>query len=148
MVMFIYNNNTSSQQRFIYFTDNYDDTTGFLEFGYGDNEIFLKYNGTIILDYFETLYSGSWYHFAVEKQGSTYRIYLNGQLRSTIAYNTTIDLSSKKFFIGQNSLKSYFDVVRVSKYPRYKGNNFVPLKTKSWIGNGQKYSCSNEYNFS
>lgn len=83
--------------------------------------------------------TGTWHHVALEKEGNTYRAYLDGQLK----YTTTNTTNSK--FIGVNLGSGYngIDEIRLSNVARYQGNNFTPFTSAYTAGGEQKFQINN-----
>ena len=77
--------------------------------------------------------SGTWYHAAYVRSGSTVTSYLSGISRGTLTSTTTLgSIGSNRIMIGcydvssrYNEFDGYVDEVRVSKVARYTGN-FTP----------------------
>lgn len=79
--------------------------------------------------------SNTWYHFALTKQGSIFRIYLNGTLRYT--YNTGSNMqnpASTSDPIRLGGILGYIDEFRVSYNVRYTAN-FTP-DTSAFVNDG------------
>jgi hypothetical protein len=75
--------------------------------------------------------TGTWYHFALVRNGSTFTPYLNGIAGTTFTSSSTLYNNSRPLKIGaekdSNSfpLNGYIDDLRVTKYARYQ-SSFTP----------------------
>jgi len=79
--------------------------------------------------------SGTWVHFAVSFDGTTYRIFINGTQEAT--YTTLLDfnlnynlyIGSTGFSSGMASFNGHLDDIRITKgAARYTGNFSVPTE--------------------
>jgi hypothetical protein len=79
--------------------------------------------------------SNTWYHFALTKEGSSYKIYVNGALRYT--YNTGSNMqnpASESDPIRIGGVIGYIDEIRISYNVRYTAN-FTPA-TSAFVNDG------------
>jgi hypothetical protein len=69
--------------------------------------------------------TGTWYHFALVRNGSTFTPYLNGIAGTTATFSSTLYNNSKPLKIGAEKdsngfpLNGYIDDLRITKYARY-----------------------------
>jgi hypothetical protein len=106
--------------------DNNSDTTKFV---FGANNIAVNFLASTT-----SVVNGIWYHLAVTRQGSTFRMFVNGALESTYTSTASLDASTSGYIgvggstSGQNP-NGYLDDVRITKgYARYTAN-FTPPTT-------------------
>jgi hypothetical protein len=75
--------------------------------------------------------TGTWYHFALVRNGSTFTPYLNGIAGTTATFSSTLYNNSKPLKIGAEKdsnvfpLNGYLDDLRISRFARYV-SNFTP----------------------
>jgi len=75
--------------------------------------------------------TGTWYHFALVRNGSTFTPYLNGIAGTTATFSSTLYNNSKPLKIGAEKdsnafpLNGYIDDLRISQFARYV-SNFTP----------------------
>jgi len=75
--------------------------------------------------------TGTWYHFALVRNGSTFTPYLNGIAGTTATFSSTLYNNSKPLKIGAEKdsndfpLNGYIDDLRISRFARYV-SNFTP----------------------
>jgi hypothetical protein len=78
--------------------------------------------------------TGTWYHFALVRNGSTFKPYLNGIAGTTATFSSTLYNNSKPLKIGAEKdsnvfpLNGYIDDLRITKYARYT-SAFTPPTT-------------------
>ena len=75
--------------------------------------------------------TGTWYHFALVRNGSTFKPYLNGIAGTTFTSSSTLYNNSKPLKIGAEKdsnvfpLNGYIDDLRISRFARYT-STFTP----------------------
>jgi len=81
--------------------------------------VFKLNNGSLNLKFaIDTFRLNDWRHIAVSYDGTTAKIYVNGELKASQAYSTSISLNTDSLFIGADAAKTNFfsgniDEVRV-----------------------------------
>jgi len=104
---------TSSLSAEVWFnTSNPNQTTGFIvskDFSTGNrgwgiklasNFIFIEKAGTNLLTSKKSIVAGTWYHIVTTFDGSTWNLYINGQLDNSVSGTSVLTNSSAKFMIG------------------------------------------------
>ena len=75
--------------------------------------------------------TGTWYHFALVRNGSAFKPYLNGIAGTTFTSSSTLYNNSRPLKIGAEKdsnvlpLNGYIDDLRITKYARYQ-SSFTP----------------------
>ena len=89
-----------------------------------------------------TLDNDTWYHIALVKNGTSYKLYLNGTSDLSATSSSNIDTGGYPWFLGTLSgaestyaSNGYMDEVRISKFARYTSNFTAP--TKAFADKGQ-----------
>jgi len=89
-----------------------------------------------------TLDNDTWYHIALVKNGTSYKLYLNGTSDLSATSSSNIDTGGYPWFLGTISgaestypSNGYMDEVRISKFARYTSNFTAP--TKAFADKGQ-----------
>lgn len=88
--------------------------------------------GTRTISATPTIADSTWYHVAVDFDGTDYRLYLGGTVVATTTAADTIFDSSKKLSVGTDEsgaarFLGWIDELRVSKgVAKYAGNSFTP----------------------
>ena len=82
-----------------------------------------------------TLSDNTWYHIAVVKNGTGYKVYLDGTSESNLAVTSSsnVDTGTSPWCLGAYTSSSYYangymDEFRVSKFARYTGNFTAPTE--------------------
>jgi YD repeat-containing protein len=78
----------------------------------------------------------TWYHYALTKQGTTFRLFINGQLETTATSAQVTDPMNVSLNIGGGfggeNFRGYIDEVRITKgVARYAASFMVPTKEHS-----------------
>jgi hypothetical protein len=116
--------NTSGYSPFIFYT-----TGGTLVFYASSNgSSYDIANGVTI----GSVTTGTWYHVAASRSGSSIRLFLNGTLANTVTSSAALVNNSDAWTIGAtvggNYFNGYIDDLRITKYARYTAN-FTPSTT-------------------
>lgn len=89
-----------------------------------------------------TLDNDTWYHIALVKNGTSYKLYLNGTSDLSATSSSNIDTGGYPWFLGTISgaestypSNGYMDEVRISKFARYTSNFTAP--TEPFADKGQ-----------
>ena len=89
-----------------------------------------------------TLANDVWYHLALVKNGTSYKLYLNGTSDLSATSSSNIDTGGYPWFLGTisgaestYSSDGYMDEVRISKFARYTANFTAP--TEPFADKGQ-----------
>jgi hypothetical protein len=89
-----------------------------------------------------TLDNDVWYHLALVKNGTSYKLYLNGTSDISVTSSSNLDTGGFPWFLGtlrtaETTYPSngYMDEVRISKFARYTSNFTAP--TKAFADKGQ-----------
>ena len=89
-----------------------------------------------------TLDNDTWYHIALVKNGTSYKLYLNGTSDLSATSSSNIDTGGYPWFLGTLSgaestyaSNGYMDEVRISKFARYTSNFTAP--TEPFADKGQ-----------
>jgi hypothetical protein len=89
-----------------------------------------------------TLDNDVWYHLALVKNGTSYKLYLNGTSDLSVTSSSNLDTGGFPWFLGtlrtaETTYPSngYMDEVRISKFARYTSNFTAP--TKAFADKGQ-----------
>ena len=82
-----------------------------------------------------TLSDNTWYHIAVVKNGTGYKVYLDGTSESNLAVTSSsnVDTGTSPWCLGAYTSNNYYangymDEFRVSKFARYTGNFTAPTE--------------------
>ena len=82
-----------------------------------------------------TLSDSTWYHIAVVKNGTGYKVYLDGTSESNLAVTSSsnVDTGTSPWCLGAYTSSSYYangymDEFRLSKFARYTGNFTAPTE--------------------
>lgn len=83
-----------------------------------------------------TVSNGSWYHLAIVRSGTSWKMFINGVLEASQTSSVSLDTTNKTFYIGQSgtgsndtALNGHIDEFRISNSSRYS-SNFVPQTTQ------------------
>jgi len=89
-----------------------------------------------------TLDNDTWYHLALVKNGTSYKLYLNGTSDLSATSSSNIDTGGYPWFLGTLSgaestyiSNGYMDEVRISQFARYTANFTAP--TEPFADKGQ-----------
>jgi hypothetical protein len=89
-----------------------------------------------------TLDNDVWYHLALVKNGTSYKLYLNGTSDISVTSSSNLDTGGFPWFLGtlrtaETTYPSngYMDEVRISKFARYTSNFTAP--TEPFLDKGQ-----------
>jgi len=105
-----------------------------------DNPAWVRFdlsNGTPLVQTINTVANDTWHHFAITRQGTTLRMFLNGALQDTETNSanftaTALTLGSNQ--IGTESFRGRIDEVRITKG--------VARYTRSFVVRGSEYPNS------
>jgi len=99
------------------------------------NKMGFYYNGGTVMTGTTTLTTGTWYHVAMVRSGSTVTGYINGQSQGTATYSGTFGRSDNTLYIGaaQNvstaRMNGYISNVRITKGVAVYTGAFTPPQT-------------------
>jgi hypothetical protein len=98
---------------------------------------FVAWNGSTasVIAYSDTIIStGAWYHIAIVKDGSNFKLFVDGALEDTQADSGTLVASTNPLLVGRENTTTtrdwngHLDEVRISNIARYTAN-FTPATT-------------------
>lgn len=90
-------------------------------------------SGSPLLTSSTSVSNGTWYHIAVVRNGSSWKMYINGTEESSATFSGSLDTSGRNLIFGvsgnlaiDTSYHGYLDEIRISNTARYTANFTAP----------------------